>query len=290
MEEASYSRSLVAGRTRCGAAAGKTRKFFGQSPPSLPHFFLSSFTDLLFLESPNRAANSPGEQPSSDSYTCRPPAVPSLVDLQIIGEEPTSVNQFSKMQLRLEPAHPYQLFPANNRLKSYGHPSGLPSTSAFPFIDTYHQAHNALMNSLPSMMNNAAAACKRQSSLDPALGTFPSLLPLVETSSATSACSPVIPALADFAASMTYLMWHARKRMSIQPLNGHQNLPVDASKPNPAFKKFCLQVANPCSLAYVRRTQLTKLYLAVDRYPTQRACRKSGTQVYLCAATLQPRH
>lgn len=197
------------------------------------------------------------------------------------------------MQLRVEPAYPFALFPAAQPTASF-FSNASAAQSLFPplpnpFLHGQPQTHTQ-----PSSVSQVGsrfapvANVKRASAFEPVLSrhhhhqhhhpyttTTSTSANTITTATTTSnlgagatatalntaaavtppppALSPaspadsrsaalVIPPLADCAASLAYLMWHGRKKSLYGDKSRRRESLIDVSKPNPAFKKFCLQV------------------------------------------------
>ena len=158
------------------------------------------------------------------------------------------------MQLRLEPVQPYTLFPPmttttttnntnttnSNSTSSYYYQQQQHSQQVFPPLPNPYR--DALLPPLITTTTNNTTT-KRLSAFEPVIASNHNSSN--NTSPVTPSPPPIvddIPRLADFASSIIYLMWHARKKMSLKSVN--QAYLIDATKPSPAFKKFCLQVCN----------------------------------------------
>ncbi|KAI9318541.1 cyclin-domain-containing protein [Dichotomocladium elegans] len=125
------------------------------------------------------------------------------------------------MPLQMEPVQQYTLFPIGKTTSSF---LNLPSSSAFPpFFGHPHLR---------------PPAAKRSSAFEP-VWTAPPTQPTFESNTTAT--------IAEYASSILYMMWYGRKKPSsttwsyaTKPYR-HSSL-VDAAKPGPAFKKFCLQL------------------------------------------------
>ncbi|KAG2220952.1 hypothetical protein INT45_006485 [Circinella minor] len=162
------------------------------------------------------------------------------------------------MQLRLEPVQPYSLFPpmttttttnnttsTNSNSTSSYYPQQQHSQQVFPPLPNPYR--DALLPPLITTTTTNNNTTKRLSAFEPVIASNHNSN---NTSPVTPSPPPIIddiPRLADFASSIIYLMWHARKKMSLKSVN--QAYLIDATKPSPAFKKFCLQVLTATQLS-----------------------------------------
>lgn len=146
------------------------------------------------------------------------------------------------MQLRLEAVQPYTLFPLNKPTSFVSNPSRQqcmfpPPPPPPPSLQQHHHHRHHHQQQQPSYsIAKQQQRHRHPSAFEPVLAT-PSPPPVkVDT----------ISQVADYAASIVYLMWHGRKK-TMTTTNNHtahyrQHYTVDATKPSAAFKKFCLQV------------------------------------------------
>ncbi|ORY93555.1 cyclin-domain-containing protein [Syncephalastrum racemosum] len=211
------------------------------------------------------------------------------------------------MQLRVEPAYPFALFPAAQPTASFfnnasaaqslfpplpnpflhnQHPStsqvgsrfapstaaNVKRTSAFEPVLSRHNPHQqhqhqhyttttstGTTSATNTMSNLGAGATTTATATATAVTPPPPALSPASPADSRSAAL-VIPPLADCAASIAYLMWHGRKKSLYGDKARRRESLIDVSKPNPAFKKFCLQL--------LTATQLTQhaVYLALKYF------------------------
>ncbi|KAI9268996.1 hypothetical protein BDA99DRAFT_535081 [Phascolomyces articulosus] len=160
------------------------------------------------------------------------------------------------MQLRLEPVQPYTLFPPPWSTTNNTTPSSS-STSSYYYQQQQQPHSQQVFPPLPNPYRDAllppliSTTATTSNNNTKRLSAFE---PVIANSSCTSPTTPLppvfvddIPRLADFASSIIYLMWHARKKMTLKSVN--QAYLIDATKPSPAFKKFCLQVLTATQLS-----------------------------------------
>lgn len=184
------------------------------------------------------------------------------------------------MHLRVETAQPYTLFPTKPTFVNHPPPPPsypYPPQSTLGYHHQYHHQQQPFSNILPyphqyhpqqyqqqsfsysnggNYSNNAATTVKRSSSaFEPLFYQQPQQQQVLPPSPPTTPISNMdqAPTLADFAASIVYLMWHARKPFLLATMkaaspNRHSfsSLPGNAS---PAFKRFCLQVLTATQLS-----------------------------------------
>ncbi|KAI8381152.1 uncharacterized protein BYT42DRAFT_612960 [Radiomyces spectabilis] len=133
------------------------------------------------------------------------------------------------MHLQVEPMQHYTLFPPK------------------PAVTQTHSTASTDFTKI-SFGPYRRASPKSHSSFEPFVPS-PSPGPGLVDSSA-----PVIPQLAEFASSMIYLMWHARKYcvsppFSPQDRTSPRQCSVTSITASPAFKRFCFQVLNATQLS-----------------------------------------
>ncbi|KAJ8663076.1 hypothetical protein O0I10_001253 [Lichtheimia ornata] len=153
------------------------------------------------------------------------------------------------MQLRLEAVQPYTLFPLNKPTSFVSNPSRQqcmfpPPPPPPPSLQQHHHHRHHHQQQQPSYsIAKQQQRHRHPSAFEPVLAT-PSPPPVkVDT----------ISQVADYAASIVYLMWHGRKK-TMTTTNNHtahyrQHYTVDATKPSAAFKKFCLQLLTATQLS-----------------------------------------
>lgn len=132
------------------------------------------------------------------------------------------------MQLRLEAVQPYTLFPLNKPTSFVSNPTRQHCMFPPPPPPPLQQHHPSY-----SIAKQQQHHHRHPSAFEPVI-TTPTQAPVkVDT----------ITQVADYAASIVYLMWHGRKKTMTNTCHYRQHYTVDATKPSAAFKKFCLQVS-----------------------------------------------
>ncbi|KAI8099582.1 uncharacterized protein BX664DRAFT_321651 [Halteromyces radiatus] len=161
------------------------------------------------------------------------------------------------MHLRVESAQPYTLFPTKSMFPPQPPPPP-PSTMGYQplFYPHQYQQQQQQQQSGYSYCNNSV---KRSSSAFEPLfhhqqyHAQKSSLPPSPPSTPTTHMDRM-PTLADFAASIVYLMWHARKPSlmanTTKPSSPYRHSFSSVSgNASPAFKRFCLQVLTATQLS-----------------------------------------
>ncbi|ORZ07912.1 hypothetical protein BCR42DRAFT_442507 [Absidia repens] len=177
------------------------------------------------------------------------------------------------MHLRVETAQPYTLFPTKPTFVS--HPPHPPPTASYPYPphSTLGYHHQPFANSLPyphqyhpqqyhhhtysyggASYHNANAVKRSSSAFEPLF--YQLQQHVLPPSPPTTPISDMdrSPTLADFAASIVYLMWHARKPFLVaatKPSSPYRHSFSSSVSGNasPAFKRFCLQVLTATQLS-----------------------------------------
>ncbi|CAO3636387.1 unnamed protein product [Cunninghamella blakesleeana] len=141
------------------------------------------------------------------------------------------------MHLRVDTTQPYTLFPTK-QMYSLPPPTSTTSSSTYqPFTLPYPLSSNGNSNT-----NNNGFQSKRSSSaFEPLFYHPPHQQQQVYISPPPTPTTTATPIdLADFSATIVYLMWHSRKSCtSGNRVNGNAS---------PAFKRFCLQVLSSTQL------------------------------------------
>ncbi|ORZ23272.1 hypothetical protein BCR42DRAFT_132456 [Absidia repens] len=165
------------------------------------------------------------------------------------------------MHLRVEATQPCALFPTKPTFVNPPAPSTLgyqPLSSTLPYPHQYyHQQQQQQGYSYSNGFGNNSNTVKRSSSAFEPLFYHQQqqqqqqVLP--PSPPVTPSSMDRLPNLADFAASIVYLMWHARKPslMATSKLSSPYRHSFSAVSGNasPAFKRFCLQVLTATQLS-----------------------------------------
>ncbi|CAO3599586.1 unnamed protein product [Absidia cylindrospora] len=181
------------------------------------------------------------------------------------------------MHLRVETAQPYTLFPTKPTFVShpphphppptasypYPPPSTLgyhhqPFATTLPYPQQYHtqQYHQQAYTYGGASYHNVNTVKRSSSAFEPLFYQQQQQQHALPPSPPTTPISDMdrSPTLADFAASIVYLMWHARKPFLVAAMKPsspyrHSFSSSVSGNASPAFKRFCLQVLTATQLS-----------------------------------------